>query len=82
MDDHEFVAPQTRQCICCTERMAQAQRKFLEYRVSGFMTVFVVDFLEAIDVQIQQGQPRLVSRTAFYRLAYAIIENMTIGHSR
>ncbi len=57
-DHHEFIAGQPRHRVGAAHRLPEAPRELDQHRVAAGMAEAVVDGLEAVDVQEQQGQRR------------------------
>ena len=81
--DHraEFVAAKTRQGIAFTQGVAQAVGEGDEQLVAGFVSVQVVDILEAVDVKIDQHQRALIALRLDDRQIEPVGEQRAVRHA-
>ena len=57
LDDDELVAPQARQCVAAADAGAKTLRRLLKEAIAGLVTERIVDRLEAIEIEQQDGEP-------------------------
>ena len=60
--DDEFVTPQSRHEVAVTGVLTQARRNSDQDLIAGRMTKGVVHRLEAVEVDVEQGQDRAATR--------------------
>src|SRR5947209_1034461 len=58
MQDRKFIAPETREPVAATKDRADALCRGFDQPITGLVTEGIVDLLEAIEIEIEQGEGR------------------------
>ena len=78
----EFVAAETRQRVALTQRLLHARGDGDQQLVAGLVPVPVIDGLEAVEVEVGDGQRIAAAQGLRHRLAHAVGEQDAIGQRR
>ena len=80
-DDHEFLAPPTSQGIHAAQGSTYGAREFAQDRVSHRMAITIVDRLEVIQVQEEQGAGTVVALGALEFLLDGSDQGAMVGQA-
>ena len=77
--DHEFIAPQPRHGIAVAQTVIQAQCHFLQQAVAHVVAQGVVEGLEVVQIDKQQGAGLLVARAIVQRHLQPVQQQAAVG---
>ena len=80
-DDHEFVATEPCHRIVGAQGIGQAAGHLLEQGVADMMAQRVVDGLEAVQINEQDGQLGVILGSGIHGLAEALLEQRAVGQA-
>ena len=81
LDDGEFVAADAGDGVGLAQQRAQPLADFLDELVAGIVAERVVDLLEAVEIEHQQGDLLARAAIAGQRLGQAILEQGAVGEA-
>ncbi len=81
LDDGEFVAAHAGHDVAFAHALLQPRRDFNEKLVAGQVAIAVIDHLEAVEVEAEQGQMRLMAVRAGQHPLHVLGEQGAVGQA-